>query len=228
MELENNNENLNSEEKAEEKAPEGHEAEIQAEKTEEATEAKVEEKIEEPKKEEVIEKRWYVIQTYSGQEDKVKTAIDQTVEMLGLQSKISKVLVPEEDVVELRGKQRVEKKKKMYPGYVFLEMALDDESWYAMRQTPGVARFIGTKVKPTPVSDREMQRVLKQIGIKEEKLEVAFEKGETIRVISGPFRGYTGTIDEINADREKLKVLINIFGRDTPVEVNFEHAEKII
>lgn len=182
----------------------------------------------EPKKEEAIEKRWYVIQTYSGQEDKVKQAIDQTVEMLGLQAKISKVLVPEEDVVELRGKQRIEKKKKMYPGYVFLEMALDDESWYAMRQTPGVARFIGTKVKPTPVSDREMQRVLKQIGIKEEKLEVAFEKGETIRVISGPFRGYTGTIDEINADREKLKVLINIFGRDTPVEVNFEHAEKII
>lgn len=174
------------------------------------------------------EKRWYVIQTYSGQEDKVKQAIEQNVDMLGLRQKISKVLVPEEDVVEVHGKKRVEKKKKMYPGYVFLEMGLDDESWYAIRQTPGVARFIGTKVRPTPVSDREMQRVLKQIGIKEERLEIAFEKGEAVRVISGPFRGYTGSIDEINADKGKLKVLINIFGRDTPVEVNFEHAEKLV
>lgn len=182
--------------------------------------------VEEEKKEQ-IQKRWYVIQTYSGQEDRVRLGIDQSVEMLGLKNKITKVLVPEEDVVELHGKKRVEKKKKMFPGYVFLEMELDDESWYAIRQTPGVARFIGTKIKPTPVSDREMQRVLKQIGVKGEKLEVAFEKGEVVRVISGPFRGYTGTIDEINFDREKLKVLINIFGRDTPVEVNFEHAEKI-
>lgn len=179
-------------------------------------------------KEKAIEKKWYVIQTYSGQEDKVKQAVEQTIKLLGIEERVSQVLIPEEDFVELKGKKRVEKKRKMFPGYVFLEMRLDDETWHAIRQTPGVARFIGTKVKPTPVSDREMQRVLKQIGIKEEKLEIAFEKGEAVRVISGPFRGYTGTIDEINPDREKLKVLINIFGRDTPVEVNFEHAEKII
>jgi transcriptional antiterminator NusG len=173
-------------------------------------------------------KRWYVIQTYSGMEEKVRDAIQSNVEQMGMTSKIFKILVPEEQTVEVKGTRRIEKKKKMYPGYVFLEMILDDESWYAIRQTPGVARFIGTKVQPTPVSDREMQRVLKQIGVKEEKLEVAFEKGETVRVISGPFRGYTGTVDEINAAKGKLKVLINIFGRDTPVEVNFEHAEKIV
>lgn len=187
-------------------------------------EASVEAKVEEAS----VEKKWYVIQTYSGQEDRVKVGIEMNVDRLQMRNKISKVLVPEEEVVELVGKKRVIKKKKMFPGYVFLEMALDDESWYTIRQTSGVARFIGTKIKPTPVSDREMQRVLKQIGVKEEKLEVAFEKGETVRVISGPFRGHTGTIDEINADREKLKVLINIFGRDTPVEVNFEHAEKVV
>ena len=184
--------------------------------------------VEEAKEQALVEKRWYVIQIYSGQELRVKQAIEQNIDRLHMRERISKVLVPEEVVVELHGKKRVEKKKQMFPGYVFLEMALDDESWYVIRQTSGVARFIGTKVKPTPVSDREMQRVLKQIGVKGEKLEVAFERGETVRVISGPFRGHTGTVDEINADREKLKVLINIFGRDTPVEVNFEHAEKVV
>ena len=105
-------------------------------------------------------------------------------------------------------------------------MVLDEETWYQIRQTSGVARFIGSKVSPTPVSDKEMQRVLKQLG-KEERLEISFERGEAVRVISGAFRGYTGTIDEINAEKGKLKVLINIFGRDTPVEVNFEHAQKL-
>jgi len=186
-------------------------------------------KVEEPKAPaEETGKKWYVIQTFAGMEEKVQDAILKNVEQLKMTHKIFQILVPEEEVFEVKGTKRIEKKKKMFPGYVFLEMILDDESWYAIRQTPGVARFIGTKVKPTPVSDREMQRVLKQIGIKEEKLEVAFERGETIRVISGPFRGYTGTVDEINADRGTLKVLINIFGRDTPVEVNFEHAEKIV
>jgi transcriptional antiterminator NusG len=129
--------------------------------------------------------------------------------------------------VEIKGGKRIKKVRKMFPGYVFLDMILDEQTWYLIRQTPGVARFIGTKVRPTPVSDKEMQRVLKQLG-KEERLEITFEKGEGVRVISGPFRGYTGTVDEINAEKGKLKVLINIFGRDTPVEVNFEHAQKIV
>jgi len=116
----------------------------------------------------------------------------------------------------------------MYPGYVFVEMLLDENSWYVIRQTPGVARFIGGKTRPTPVSDREMQRVLKQLGVKEAKVEIAFEKGESIRVISGPFRGYTGTVDEVNVEKNKVKALINIFGRDTPVEIDFDQAEKIV
>jgi transcription termination/antitermination protein NusG len=141
---------------------------------------------------------------------------------------VFQVLVPTEETVEIKGGKRVEKVKKMFPGYVFLEMILDDESWYMIRETQGVARFIGTKVKPTPVSGKEMQRVLKQLGKEEKLLEITFEKGEGVRVISGAFRGYTGTVDEVNAEKGKLKILINIFGRDTPVEVNVEHAQKIV
>lgn len=175
----------------------------------------------------VGEKRWYVIQTFTGQEDKVKQAIGITIEDEHLQNRVFQVLVPTEETVEIKGGKRLKKIRKMFPGYVFLEMILDEETWHLIRQTTGVARFIGTKVTPTPVGDKEMQRVLKQLG-KEERLEVTFEKGEAVRVISGPFRGYTGTVDEINAEKGKLKALINIFGRDTPVEVNFEHAQKIV
>lgn len=173
------------------------------------------------------ERKWYVVQTLTGQEETAKTAIDQTIEAENLKDRVFQVLVPMEETVEIKGGKRLEKIRKMFPGYVFLEMILDEQTWYLIRQTPGVARFIGTKVKPTPVSEKEMQRVLKQLG-KEERLEITFEKGEGVRVISGPFRGYTGTVDEINAEKGKLKVLINIFGRDTPVEVNFEHAQKIV
>ena len=202
------------EEKKEEKVEESGE-------TEAKEEANVEQKEEKPRK-------WYVIQTFSGQEEKVKKAIERTVESMGMQQKVFRVLVPEEETVELREGKRFEKVKKMFPGYVFIEMTLDEGSWYVIRQTPGVAKFIGSKVTPTPVSDREMQRVLKQLGVKEEKIEVAFEQGETVRIISGPFRGYTGSVDEINPERGKLKALINIFGRDTPVEVNFEQVEKVV
>ncbi|OGC33400.1 transcription termination/antitermination factor NusG [candidate division WOR-1 bacterium RIFOXYB2_FULL_48_7] len=172
------------------------------------------------------ERRWYVVQTLTGQEERAKAALEQTIDSEGLQNRVFQVLVPMEETIEIKNGKRQEKIRKMFPGYVFVEMILDEETWYLIRQTTGVARFIGTKVKPTPVSEKEMQRVLKQLG-KEEKLEVNFEKGEGVRVISGPFRGYTGIVDEINPEKGKLKVLINIFGRDTPVEVNFEHSQRI-
>jgi transcriptional antiterminator NusG len=216
---------------AEEKAQDQAEAQEGegVEKKEEEKE-KEEGKEEEGKEEEAPttgDRRWYVIQALTGQEDKVKQSIELTVVTQGLRNKIFQVLVPTEEIVEIKGGKRLRKIKKMFPGYVFLEMILDEESWYQIRETPGVARFIGTKVQPTPVSEKEMQRVLKQLG-KEERLEVTFEKGEAVRVISGAFRGYTGTVDEVSVEKEKLKVLINIFGRDTPVEVNFEHAQKIV
>ncbi|MBU1027103.1 MAG: transcription termination/antitermination protein NusG [Candidatus Margulisbacteria bacterium] len=228
QEDENNNAQQGQEEKQEEPAavqPVSEPAEPEAESSSEQEPEQVVEDTEAlPTKPEA---RWYVIQTFTGQEERVKHAIEHTIEIKHLKEKVFQVLVPTEEIVEIKGGKRVEKVKMMFPGYVFLEMILDEESWYLIRQTPGVARFIGNKVKPTPVSGKEMQRVLKQLG-KEERLEITFEKGEGVRVISGPFRGYTGTVDEVNPEKGKLKVLINIFGRDTPVEVNFEHAQKIV
>ena len=198
-------------------------------KGKEKSEAKTEEA--EVKAEEAAgsgDRKWYVVQAYSGQEDRVKDSIERNISNTNMQHKIFKVLVPTEDTVELKDGKRIEKVRKMFPGYVFIDMALDDETWYVIRGTTGVAKFIGSKVRPTPVMDKEMQRVLKQIGVKAEKLEVSFERGEAVRIISGPFRGYTGSIDEINAQKGKLKTLISIFGRDTPVEVNFEQVQKIV
>jgi transcription termination/antitermination protein NusG len=195
--------------------------------------------IDEPKQEEQVspaassqdapkeERRWYVLQTLTGHEDFVKGSIERNIKKEGLENKVFNILVPEEDIVEIKEGKRVERKKKMFPGYVFAEMILDEASWHAMKQTPGVARFIGNKTRPIPASDREMQRVLKQLGVREEQIEVSFEKGEAIRIISGPFRGYTGSVEEINSQRNKIKALVNIFGRDTPVEIDFEQAEKV-
>jgi transcriptional antiterminator NusG len=230
------------EEKKKEKPKKEKKKEAKAEVKEEAKEevkAEVEEEEEKPKKgkargkkkekkEEKTERRWYVVQTYSGQEDRVRDSIERNVQSMNMQHKIFRILVPTEETVELKDGKRVDKVRKMFAGYIFVEMVLDDESWYVIRGTPGVAKFIGTKVMPTPVSDKEMQRVLKQIGVKEEKLEVSFERGEAVRIISGPFRGYTGSIDEVNAQKGKLKILISIFGRDTPVEVNFEQVQRIV
>ncbi len=173
------------------------------------------------------ERKWYVLQTLTGNEELVKASIERSVKQFGIENKVFSVLVPEEDIVEIKEGKRVEKKKKMFPGYVFVEMILDETSWHEVKQTPGVAKFIGNKTRPIPVTDREMQRVLKQLGVREETIEVFFEKGEAIRIISGPFRGYTGSVEEINTQRSKIKALVNIFGRDTPVEIDFEQAEKI-
>jgi transcriptional antiterminator NusG len=173
------------------------------------------------------DRKWYVLQTLTGNEVLVKASIERSVKQFSIEDKVFSVLVPEEDIVEIKEGKRVEKKKKMFPGYVFVEMILDETSWHAIKQTPGVAKFIGNKTRPIPVTDREMQRVLKQLGVREERIDVFFEKGEAIRIISGPFRGYTGSVEEINTQRSKIKALVNIFGRDTPVEIDFEQAEKI-
>ena len=175
----------------------------------------------------VEERRWYVIQTLTGNEELVKASIERNVKQFNIEDKVFNILVPEEDIVEIKSGKRVERKKKMFPGYVFVEMMLTEGSWHIVKSTPGVAKFIGNKTRPIPVTDREMQRVLKQLGVREEKIDVYFEKGEAMRIISGPFRGYTGSVEEINPQKGKIKALVNIFGRDTPVEIDFEQAEKI-
>ncbi len=172
------------------------------------------------------EAKWYIIQTYSSYENKVKLGLEQRIKQLQLETKILKVLIPEEETVEIKDNKRVEKTKKMYPGYVFVKMVMDEDAWYAVRAVPGVSRFIGSSSRPEPVIDKEMLRVLRQVGEKVQKIEVDFEVDDTIRVVEGPFRGYTGNISEINLEKGKAKVLISIFGRETPMELSFNQIEK--
>lgn len=172
------------------------------------------------------EAKWYIIQTYSGYENKVRIGLEQRIKQLMLETKILKVLIPEEETVEIKDNKRVEKTKKMYPGYVFVKMVMDEDAWYTVRAVPGVSRFIGSSTRPEPVIDKEMLRVLRQVGEKVQKIEVDFEVDDTIRVVEGPFRGYTGNISEINLQKGKAKVLISIFGRETPMELTFNQIEK--
>ncbi|OGH99667.1 MAG: transcription termination/antitermination factor NusG [Candidatus Margulisbacteria bacterium GWF2_38_17] len=170
--------------------------------------------------------QWFILQTYSGHEKKVKQSLLQKIIKLELQDRIHEVLIPEEETIEIKDNKRVEKIKKMFPGYIFIRMDLDDEVWYHVKVIPGVSKFISSKTRPTPVTDKEMLRVLKQVGVKTPKIEVDFEIGEVVKIIAGPFRGYSGPIQEITPERGKLKSLIAIFGRETPVELDFEQVEK--
>jgi transcriptional antiterminator NusG len=174
------------------------------------------------------DRKWYVVQTYSSQEYKVQLRLNQIIEEKSLGDKIFRVLVPEEETVEIKNNKRVERTAKIFPGYLFVEALMDEHVWFEMRHVSGVAKIVGTKNQPTPVTEDEILRVLRKIGDKTKKIEVDFETSEIVKVISGPFRGYNGPISEINAERGKLKALISIFGRETPVELDFDQVEKVI
>lgn len=175
-----------------------------------------------------VGRRWYILQCLSNQEYKVQTRILQVIEEQNLQELVFRVLVPEEETIEIRNNKRVEKTIKIYPGYVFVEAVMVTNVWYALGQVSGASGFVGTKTGPVPVTEDEILKVLRKIGEKSKKIEVDFEPSEIIKVISGPFRGYSGTISEINAERGKLKALISIFGRETPVELEFDQVEKAV
>ena len=170
---------------------------------------------------------WYIVQCYSLYEQKVRDRILQMQED-ELKDLVFRVLLPEEETVEIKNNERKEKIKKMFPGYLFVQMKPDEGAWYLLRRLPGVAKLVGTKNEPTPVSEDEINRILRQLGEKSKKIEVDFELNEVIKVIAGPFRGYTGSISEINAERGKLKSLISSFGRETPVELDFDQVEKYV
>ena len=171
--------------------------------------------------------QWYILQCYALYEQKVRDRILQMQEN-EFKDLIFRVLLPEEETVEIKNNERKEKVKKMFPGYLFVQMKPDEGVWYMLRRLPGVAKLVGTKNEPTPVAEEEINRILRQLGEKSKKIEVDFELNEVIKVISGPFRGYTGSISEINAERGKLKSLISIFGRETPVELDFDQVEKYV
>jgi transcription termination/antitermination protein NusG len=172
---------------------------------------------------------YYVVHTYAGYEAKVKANLENRIQSMNMEDRIYEVIIPTEDAVEIKGGKKQTVQRKVFPGYVLVRMDLDDDSWYVVRNTPAVTGFVGPPgAKPFPLSIREVEAILRQ---PEEGVEVVpnvdYEEGENIRVTSGPFADFTGTIAEINADQSKLKVLVSIFGRETPVELGFEQVAKL-
>jgi transcriptional antiterminator NusG len=173
---------------------------------------------------------WFVVHTYSGYENKVKANLERRIHSMGMQDKIFRVLVPMEDEVEFKDGKRKITPKKVFPGYVLVEMIMDDQSWYVVRNTQGVTGFVGSPgpgEKPVPLQDKEVKTILKQMGIEAPKLKIDFKKGDRVKVTSGPFFDFTGVVDEIAPEKERLRALISIFGRETPVELEFFQVEKV-
>ncbi len=175
-----------------------------------------------------MQKQWYAVHTYSGHEKKVKTNIERRADTMGLKNKIFDILMPTEKESRVRQGKKSEIDRKVFPGYVFVQMILDDNTWYLVKSTTGVIGFVGD-AKPTPVKNAEIRAIQEALAQSEQKplIRPKWEVGQAVRVNSGPFADFTGSIQEINAPKDKVKVLISIFGRDTPVELEFSQIEKI-
>ncbi len=173
--------------------------------------------------------KWYVIHTYSGFENKVKQSIEQRVASIGLQDAVSQVMIPTETVVELKKGKRREASRKFFPGYVLVRMDMTDELWYLIRNTPKVTGFVGPGVRPTPIPEEQVSAILQQVvtGAERPKHKVLFSRGESVRVIDGPFSNFTGVVDEVKPDKGRLKVMVSIFGRPTPVDLEFLQVERV-
>lgn len=171
--------------------------------------------------------RWYVVHTYSGYENKVKNNLEHRIQSMHMQDKIFEVVVPTEDVLEYKSGKKQLSQKKLLPGYLLVRMRLDDDSWYVVRNTPGVTGFVGTSARPTPISDNEVDRILDRQKAEKPSVTAEFSEGEVVKVIEGPFADFTGVISDLSLDQSKLKVLVSIFGRETPVELTFEQVTKI-
>jgi transcriptional antiterminator NusG len=171
--------------------------------------------------------RWYVINTYSGHENKVKHNIEHRVATMDKQAKVRQVVVPTEQITEMQNGQRIQKEQRTMPGYVLVNMDMTDETWALVKNTPGVTGFVGTRDKPVPLSQPEVDRLLHRETAERPRTRAQFSIGESVKVISGPLSDFSGEIAEINEDAAKLKVLVSIFGRETPVEVGYDQVKKI-
>ena len=173
--------------------------------------------------------KWYIIHTYSGFERKVKESLESRVHAFGLEDKIGKVIIPTEPVTEIRNGKKYTTERAFLPGYVLVEMDMDDHVWHVVKSTPRVTGFLGAGNQPTPMSEDEVNTIIYRVAESKEKpkLRVKFEKNESVRITEGPFATFTGVVDEVNEDRETLKVMVTIFGRATPVELEFGQVEKV-
>lgn len=177
-----------------------------------------------------MEKNWYVVHTYSGYENKVKANLEARVETMGMQDKIFRVIVPEEEETDFKDGKKRTVMKKTFPGYVLVEIIMTDDSWYVVRNTPGVTGFIGSSgggAKPTPLLEEEVDFILKQMGVNEREIDIDVEIGEFVEVLEGPFANMQGKVEEIDASKQKIKVSVDMFGRETKMELDFNQIQKI-
>ncbi len=172
-------------------------------------------------------KQWYAIHTYSGYEEKVAESIRQRADSLDMKDKIFQVLVPKEKMIEVKNGKRKVVEKRIFQGYVMVQMKMSEDAWYIVRNTPSVTGFVGSGAEPTPVSDEEMEKIMKRMGREEPKHKIDYNVGEVVNIIDGPFKGFDGTISEIDAAKGKLKVLVNMFGRETPVELDSLQVKRV-
>lgn len=171
--------------------------------------------------------QWYVVHCYSGYENKVRHAIEQRIETMRMQDKIFDVIVPTEEEIEIReGKRRVVE-RRVFPGYILVKMIMDNDSWYVVRNTPGVTGFVGMGDKPTPLSEQEVAQIMKRMEAEAPVLKVTFKPGQRVRIIDGPFNDIVGLVDSIDMERSKVRVMVSFFGRETPVELDFLQVEKV-
>ncbi len=173
------------------------------------------------------ERNWYVVHTYSGYEEQVASALKQRIESLGMKDKIFDVTVPKEKQIEIKNGKRKIVEKRIFPGYVLVDMIVTDDSWYVVRNTPNVTGFIGFGVRPTPMSIDEISRIKKRMGVEEPKYKVDFALGDLVRINDGALKGFEGKVEEINEDKGSVKVLVNMFGRETPVNLDFLQVKKV-
>ena len=174
-----------------------------------------------------MDKQWYVIHTYAGYENKVKANLEKRVESMNMEGNIFRVIVPMENEIVIKGGKKKVTPRKVYPGYVLVEMNLTDTSWYVVRNTPGVTGFVGTGAKPVPLHEAEAEKILAQMGYMENRIKVNFSLGESVRITAGPFEDFLGVVDEIYPEKGKLRAHVAMFGRETPVELEFSQVEKL-
>ena len=181
----------------------------------------------------IKEVRWYIVHTYSGQEERVKKNLDLRVSSLDMQEKIFQVVVPTEEEIVLKDGKRKSERKKVFPGYILVQMSMDDESWYVVRNTPGVTGFVSiederdNRPKPVPLDDKEVEAILAHIESGPPRVAVGFQTGQTVRISSGPFSDFIGSVSDVDASKGKIRVLVSFFGRETPVELDFLQVERI-
>ena len=172
-------------------------------------------------------RQWYVVHCYSGYENKVKRNLEQRISSMDMEGYIFDVVVPTEEEIEVREGKRRTYQRRVFPGYILVQMIMTDQSWYVVRNTPGVTGFVGMGTKPTPLREEEVQRIIKRMEAEAPKVKVTFKPGQKVRIIQGPFADFIGTVDDINMEKGKVRVMVSFFGRETPVELDFLQVEKV-